>query len=296
MPSGQHEAVIELFEVDSDLLADVLRKTSGLELPDFDHVGGSSETANIKLPVEHRADSVRAFYDADNNPVLVTVVEVQLAKKESKQWVWPVFVTEARRLHKCETVVLVIVPDGDTATWARRPLDLGMGRSFVTPLVLDISELDVFGNIAEAEANIGLAVIATLNPKTPPQSLDIISAALARKPADEAKQYAGLMLSALREAPQEYWRKLMTAGTYAYQNDYARELKAEAKAEGRAEGREEGKVEGQAELLLFALNDRGIAIPGKARERIETCEDAELFKTWLHRTMRATTIDDVFGH
>ncbi|MGH8878037.1 MAG: hypothetical protein ACRD0P_11940 [Stackebrandtia sp.] len=110
-------------------------------MPAYTRITGCSETANIKIPIEHRADAVRAFTDKDNKPVLVTVVEVQLRPeeqgKETKPWVWPVFVAEARRQYKCPAVVLVVVPDARTAAWASPPLDVGLGHSIVTPLVVD---------------------------------------------------------------------------------------------------------------------------------------------------------------
>lgn len=279
--------LIEVFEVDTELLTKLLRQSSGKELPDFTHVRGASETATIKTPVEHRADSVRTFLDVDHNPVLAAIIEVQLAKKPDKQWTWPVFVAEARRVHMCPTVVLVVVPNADVAAWARRPLDLGLGCSFVTPLVVDLSELSLITDEAVAADDVGMATLAILVAKAPQKAMDALEAALARTPQDQAEKYAGYLLSALRGAALDYWRNLMATGSHAYQNDYARELISKAEAEGI--------LEGEAKMLFTVLTSRGIAIPAEARQRIESCEDSNMFDAWIVRAVSASTIDDVLN-
>ncbi|MGH8878036.1 MAG: hypothetical protein ACRD0P_11935 [Stackebrandtia sp.] len=82
----------------------------------------------------------------------------------------------------------------------------------------------------------------------------------------------------------------MTAGTFAYQNDYARELEAKGEKRGIANG----IAQGEAKSIFLVLNHRGIAIPTDARERIESCADSAVLEVWMSRALEASDISDVF--
>ncbi|MEU6482807.1 hypothetical protein [Streptomyces sp. NPDC046887] len=63
----------------------------------------------------------------------------------------------------------------------------------------------------------------------------------------------------------------------------------------REEGRQQGLREGfQEALLLLVLEGRGIDVPEEARERITTCRDLGLLKTWIQRAITADSADDIF--
>lgn len=299
MPSDLHEGLIKIIKLVPDLLPDLLRETSQQDLPAYAKITGCSEAATITIPIEHRADAVRAFIDADNQPVLVAVVEVQLRPEATKPWVWPVYLTEARRESMCPAALMVIVPDARTAKWARNSLDLGLGLSFVTPVVVDISELSTPTDVESAAEDIGMTMLAILGSKAPQQAMDTLNVALSRTDREEAKKYADLMHSALRGAAKDYWRNLMATEEFTYQSDYAQELRDQGidigVAKGKAEGKAEGILEGEAKMLFTALHSRNIAIPDEARQRIESCQDSDMFRVWMTRTMAATTIDDVLN-
>ncbi|HZF51660.1 MAG TPA: hypothetical protein VE093_23560 [Polyangiaceae bacterium] len=57
---------------------------------------------------------------ADGVLVLAIVLEVQRDKDPDKEYSWLVYVTVVRAKKRCPTVVLVVAPDADVATWARR--------------------------------------------------------------------------------------------------------------------------------------------------------------------------------
>ncbi|MFI6520097.1 hypothetical protein ACIBF1_31390 [Spirillospora sp. NPDC050679] len=56
----------------------------------------------------------------------------------------------------------------------------------------------------------------------------------------------------------------------------------------------QGKAEGQAELLIDALELRGLTITDGVRRRITDCGDPELLREWHRRAMTATGIDEIF--
>jgi hypothetical protein len=70
--------------------------------------------------------------------------------------------------------------------------------------------------------------------------------------------------------------------------------RAEGRAEGQAEGRAEGRAEGQAEALLLILEERGVAVPDEALERIRGCTDPAQLEAWVRAALSANDIEDVF--
>lgn len=83
----------------------------------------------IDTTVEFRADLVLELRDANGVLVLAIVLEVQRDKDPDKEDSWPVYVTVLRAKKRCPTVVLVVAPDADVATWAAQPIDLGLAGS-----------------------------------------------------------------------------------------------------------------------------------------------------------------------
>ncbi|MEU6485020.1 hypothetical protein [Streptomyces sp. NPDC046887] len=58
--------------------------------------------------------------------------------------------------------------------------------------------------------------------------------------------------------------------------------------------REEGRQQGCQKGLLLVLEGRGIDIPEEVRERITTCRDFDLLKTWTQRAGTAASTADIF--
>jgi hypothetical protein len=63
----------------------------------------------------------------------------------------------------------------------------------------------------------------------------------------------------------------------------------------RDEGRVEGRVEGLAYAILAILEQRGIDVPDKVRERITGCDDPQAMHPWLSRAVTATAAADIFS-
>jgi hypothetical protein len=62
-----------------------------------------------------------------NKPVLGTIFEVQLERKERKRYTWPLYAVAARARHECPFVLTVVTPDPAVARWAGRSIELGNG-------------------------------------------------------------------------------------------------------------------------------------------------------------------------
>jgi hypothetical protein len=64
------------------------------------------------------------------------VLEVQREKDPDKKYSWLVYVAAVRARKRCPTIVLVVAPDAEVAAWAVAPIDVGLGRGSLSPLVL----------------------------------------------------------------------------------------------------------------------------------------------------------------
>ncbi|MFJ1674216.1 hypothetical protein ACIODT_04105 [Streptomyces sp. NPDC088251] len=61
----------------------------------------------------------------------------------------------------------------------------------------------------------------------------------------------------------------------------------------RDEGRTQGRAQGRAEGILPVLEQRGITVPDKVRERITDCGDPEVLRQWLVRAVTATSAEEI---
>ncbi|MFF3455934.1 hypothetical protein ACFYXH_16765 [Streptomyces sp. NPDC002730] len=57
--------------------------------------------------------------------------------------------------------------------------------------------------------------------------------------------------------------------------------------------RDEGRAQGIAQSIL--LEQRDIAVPVGARERITSCGDPEILRHWLARTITASCAEEIFA-
>ena len=119
MPSMAHEILVDLFKNRPSLAAEILVEALGVSLPSYTEARLASIDLTEVQPAEYRADVVVVLFDNDV-PVLVLIVEVQLAINPRKRFSWPAYVTVSRAIHGCPACLLVIAPDAAVAR--RRPV------------------------------------------------------------------------------------------------------------------------------------------------------------------------------
>lgn len=121
-PSMVHEGVIALVRVLRDLLH--------VDVPRFDAARLTEAALPELVPVEYHADAVVLFdgvVDDQTKPVLGTIFEVQLERKDRKRYTWPFYAVAARARHECPFILTVVTPDAAVARWADQPIELGNG-------------------------------------------------------------------------------------------------------------------------------------------------------------------------
>jgi hypothetical protein len=139
MPTPKHNGLVEMFRDNPDLAPHLLATLFGLAFPPYATVGVVESSLDQMAPVELRADLVLELRDASGVLVLAIVLEVQRDDDPDRKYAWPVHVTIVRAKKRCPTILVVVTPDAEVATRSGQPIDLGLGRGSIQPLVLGLA-------------------------------------------------------------------------------------------------------------------------------------------------------------
>ncbi|MET7338632.1 hypothetical protein [Nonomuraea sp. NPDC005650] len=74
----------------------------------------------------------------------------------------------------------------------------------------------------------------------------------------------------------------MAMQNYRFKSEFAEMLRAE------------GRAEGEAKSVLKVLEQRNIPVSDSVRERVLACTDLALLESWLVRSLKATTAEELF--
>jgi hypothetical protein len=280
-----HEALIELFRHRPKLAVEILTGSLGVAVPEWQQARLDSGDLTAIAPTEYRADSVVTLVSGDQ-PVLAIITEIQLRPDPAKRYSWPVYLATLRARLRCPVVLLVLAPSLASATWCRRPIDLGHPGWALQPLVAGPEQVPVITDVERARESPELAVLSAVTHGDHPEHDKIFHALLGGLQTlddEHADLYADFVLASLPTAIRHHLEELMSTGTYEYQSDFARRYVAE------------GKVEGKVSSLLEFLAARGIDVPESSRERITTCIDIAQLETWIRRAATIDTIQDLFA-
>ena len=302
-PSMVHEGVIALVRDNPAFAASVLRDLLHLDVPRF-HAARLTEAAFPELvPVEYHADAVVLFDGADGDqskPVLGTVFEVQLDRKDRKRYTWPLYAVAARARHECPFILTVVTPDATVAQWADQPIELGNG-SFA-PCVIGPQGIPQVTDHDQALREPQLAVLSAVahGRGDVATAMAIGRAAIdaARALAEEQRLlYSGLIEKALSEAARkalEMDPQIKQFFSEAHQRSYARG-EAEGEAKGLAKGKAEGLAKGKAESLRMILQQRGLAMTDEQQRQILSCTDVTILDRWLTRVLSVASVDELLA-
>ncbi|MBX6383457.1 MAG: hypothetical protein IRZ07_10885 [Microbispora sp.] len=287
MALAEHEALVRLFCERPDLAADLLTRSLRVELPDYDYAGVESADLTEVTPTELRADSVIVFRrkrpEADPQPVLAVIVEVQRRQDPRKMWSWPMYLVSLRTRLECPVILLVVCPEASVARWCARPIELGHPGLVLKPLVAGPDEVPVITDPGQAAEDIELAVLSAIHHAATPEGPEVVNAlfaALHNLDRDLGGMYADMVRAALPRKVWDHLEEHLKAETYEYLSDWARE--------NIAKGRAEGKAEGKAEAILTVLSARGIEVSEDLSEKIRKCNDLDRLAAWLRA---AATVD-----
>ena len=285
MVSMRHECLVDIFKNRPSLAAEMLTEVLGVVLPAYSEARVVSVDLTETQPAEYRADIVVLLL-AEEKPVRVIIVEVQLKKDDDKRFTWPAYLTVSRDQHRCPADLLVIAPDSAVATWCAEPIELGVAGFVLRPPVLRRDEIPVVTDPVEAARRPELGVLSAMAYGDTEQAASIAGAVL---PAitglddERARFYYDLVYNSLGEAARRALEAMMKG--YEYQSDFAKKYVAQ--------GRDQGRVEEAARAVLTALRVRGIPVPEATRERILAQKNPECLERWHERAIVAASLAEV---
>ena len=307
MPSLEHNALVEMFRETPELAARLLAQILRAPVPPHRSVAVVEAALDQLLPTEYRADLVLELRDAGNKLTLAIVLEVQRDEDGKKKFSWPVYVTVLRARKRCPACVLVIAPDAGVATWAAKPIQLGLGPGdgSVTPWVLGPEQLPRVTDAGVAAQEPELSVLSARAHGNEPDGLPVVLAALAGLGGLDPKMaavYFRIIYDALREPMRSALETLIMANQQFEDvtwPPFVQQIIDRSEAKGMQKGMEKGVQKGiyQAKReMIFKLALRaGIALAEEDRARIEECEDLAMLDRWIDNALTSKTAAELFA-
>ena len=280
MPSRLHEDLLRLFQNRPTLAAEWAREALHADLPPFTEARVDSSNLNDIRPAEYRADLVVLLLS--NRPIQGIVVEVQLARDEEKEYVWPAYVCNLRNRIRSPVCLLVITVDESVARWARRPVEIGGDNQF-KPWVLSPSGVPRITDQATAKQDPELAVLSAVahGRDSAVQIALAAEIALLDLDAERSTLYRDILTEALSEAARRALQS-MTPAKYEYRSEFAKRYYGQGLAEGRTG------------LILKLLTLRFGELPEAARTAVQAARIEELDRI-AERLLTAASLEEVLG-
>ncbi len=290
-PTAQHEALHRIFQRDEALFARAVARVFNVMVPAPVNVTVLGTDLTETEPMERRPDSVlqAEFMVEESAGKYILVIESQTDPDEERRRRWPHYIAHLHDKYGCPVVLAVVCSKRSTARWARAPIEIGL-----PDLVCVTARLVVFGpdNVPaitspdEAVRDVTLAVFSALTHSRRTEVrgiLEALATALTTIDEESAANLAEFTETGLGEtAGRQIWRALMATRTYPFVSQM------------RQQGREEGRAEARAEAILAVFEERNIEIDEAARARIESCDDAEVLKLWLRRSVVVASAGELF--
>ena len=302
-PSMVHEGVIALVRDNPAFAASVLRDLLHVDVPRFSSARLTEATLSQLVPVEYHADAVILFdgvVDDKTKPVLGTIFEVQLERKDRKRYTWPLYAVAARARHECPFILAVVTPDEAVARWADQPIELGNGT--FAPCVIGPQGIPQVTDRDQAMREPQLAVLSVVahGKRDVATAMSIARAAIdASRPLPEEQRvlYSALIEKALSEAARkalEMEPQIKQFFSEAHQRSYAKG-EAEGEAKGEAKGLAKGLAKGKAESLMIILQQRGLVMTDEQQRQILSCTDVATLDQWLDRVLSVASVEELLA-
>jgi hypothetical protein len=283
MPSMAHEVLVDLFRNRPEMAAELLVEVLGAEVPAYTEARLVSVDLTEARPAEYSADAV-VLHLRDGEPVLLVVVEVQLARDDDKPFTWPSYIANGRRRHRCPVSLLVVAPNPKVADWCARPIELGPPGFVLHPAVLRREGIPLVADPAEAARRVELGVLSAMAHGQSDEGLSVAKALLPAIDAldeERARFYYDLVYNSLNEAARRALEEMMKG--YEYQSDFAKKYVAQ------------GRAEANAQAVLTALRVRSIAVTDEERARILAEKDLPTLERWIERSILAASVAEVLA-
>lgn len=215
MPKIRHEAVVEILQNEPELVLSLLAY-SGIQLHFGSQVGATIADSNLSNrdagPGEYFrglfSDNVFVF-EGDGRRVAI-IAEVQSRRpNEECSLSWPAYVANARRRHRCDTLLMVFVITKDAARGSEKPIRMGHPGWDLVPLISGIGRTP---GIPSAGGRFGAELVLlrvitrelTLNTH---EARMFALAAVGCAPAERIARYTGYLKALVPNRYGNRWRR-----------------------------------------------------------------------------------------
>ncbi|MEV7433518.1 hypothetical protein [Streptomyces griseoviridis] len=287
MVSSPHEAMHRIFQDHPGLFSGV-SEALGVRFTRPTAVSIMPTDLTETSPLERRVDTLLRLETEDEEPFLLAI-EAQGKKDPDKLASWAYYASYLLTKYRLQPMLLVVCQDRATAEWASRPVQFGPPQwplLTLRPLVAGPHNMPVITDPAEVRKDLALATLSAITHVTNPDVGTILKAmttVLRETPHTLSDPIVELIAQGMGKHPAaEIWRKLMAVDLSFYKSPIFQEI------------RDETLVKTRAQDILVLLEARGLDIPDDARERITTCDDPDLLRRWITRTLTAVTVNDLF--
>jgi hypothetical protein len=304
MPTLEHGSLVEMFRKNPDIAPHFIETLFGLQVPAYASIGVVESTLDQMVPVEFRADLVLELRSVAGALVLAIVLEVQRDDDADKKYTWPVYVSVVRATKRCPTVVLVVAPDAEVASWAAQPIDLGLGLGTVRPLVIGASSVPEVVDPAVAEKEVELAVLSALAHGNGLNGAAVLEATqtglerLAQVDPEHAAAYFQMIYNMLRGPMRRALEALVMQRQTENETTripFLQRFIDEGELKGRREGKREGELNGKRDALLRLIVRVGVPLDEGDRARILACTEGATLDRWLDNVLGAKSGADVLA-
>jgi hypothetical protein len=286
MPKIQHEAVVEILQNEPKLVLSLLAY-SGIHLTFGSEVGATVADSNLSDRAADGDDYLRSLF-SDNVFVfegggrrVAVIAEVQSNRpNEDCSLSWPAYVANARRRHRCDTLLMVFAISKGAARGSKKPIRTGHPGWDLVPLISGIGRTPGMpppGERFGAELVL-LRIIThefTLNTH---EARMFALAAIQSAPPERLARYTGY-LKAL--APRSVREPLETLMKTVFKDPWVDGLL------------DQGHLRGARQKMLQLL-DKRFRVSEDIRKQIEECADIAKIDAWFDRAITATSLEDVF--
>ena len=229
------------------------------------------------------------------------MLEVQRDEDPDKKFSWLVYVAAVRARKRCPTILLVVAPDAEVATWALEPIDIGLGCGSLSPRVLGPAIVPEVTEVEVAKQETELAILSAVAHGNGPRGLDVVQAvlsALGRFDHEHAAVYFQIVYTALREPMRRALEAMIMerqAQAKATFPPFAQQLIDRGKIEGKIEGEIEGEIKGKRDVLLRLVARAGITLSTDERARVDACTDLATLDRWVDNVLEAKSGADLLS-
>ncbi|MGH3280161.1 MAG: hypothetical protein ACRDNW_13625, partial [Trebonia sp.] len=207
---------------------------------------------------------------------------------------WPVYLANARKEIGCESAFLIVVcPDPVEAERCREVIPLGHPGLELWPIVID-PEHAPSGEDASPYLLLFLACLPAMDMEHPAVARRVLQAIRDTGASDaERKTLTTVILVRASEAARRLLEDMMR--TMEWKSDFIENYVEQGIEQGIEQGVEKGSVSTKRHDVLTVLDARHLRPTEAQRAQVEASTDLSQLDRWFHRSLTATTADDVFN-